>query len=110
LLSRKQHVFSCSVSPERCFLLLSQLTPLAACSLGHPETGEAFGITSRDAGDAPCLETAAEFALCEATGKCCFSALGLCLKSHEVTEGQNVILRPGLRKDKKQLAKYVQLQ
>lgn len=52
-------------------MLLSQLKPVAACSLGHPETGEMFVVTNRDAGDATCLDSDTEFVLCKATGKCC---------------------------------------
>lgn len=52
---QEQCICSSFIGPERCFLSLSQLKPVAACSLGHPETGETFVITRRDAGDATCL-------------------------------------------------------
>lgn len=37
---------------------------------------ETFVITKRDAGDATCRDSTTEFALCEATGKCCLSLFG----------------------------------
>lgn len=84
LLRRKQPICSSFVSPERCLVLLSLLKPVAAWSLGHPETGEMFVVSNRVAGDATCLDTDSEFVLCKAIGKCCLPYFCLCCsKSHE---------------------------
>lgn len=37
--------------PREVLCAASQLKPVAACSLGHPETGEMFVISNRGAGD-----------------------------------------------------------
>lgn len=65
-------------------MLLSQLKPVAACSLGPPEPGEMFVITNRDARDATYLDSDTEFALCKAIGKCCLSSFYVVQKAMKI--------------------------
>lgn len=65
-------------------MLLSQLKPVAACSLGHPETGEMFVVTNRDAGDATCLILTLSLFSARLLGSAVYDIFCLCCsKSHE---------------------------